>query len=207
MSLHWPERAAQKISELFVTGGYDQSAPYAVVHPSSRWMFKAWRPEGNAEVIDYLVSEKKLQVVVTSSPDSGELDYLDRVLAATRSRVLNLAGKLDLPELAALINGAGMFFGVDSLPMHMAAAVNTPAVALFGPSGEHMWGPWGDGHQVLAKPYDCRPCGRDGCSGSKISRCLVEIQAKRSFPFWNGFWEPAVEHRLDQTKIYRLWRR
>jgi heptosyltransferase III len=62
--------------------------------------------------------------------------------------------------------------------MHMAAALGVPVVALFGPSGEHDWGPWGDGHIVLSSPYLCRPCGKDGCLGSKRSDCLEAISAQ-----------------------------
>jgi heptosyltransferase-3 len=80
-----------------------------------------------------------------------------------------------LKELGALIAKARFFFGADSAPMHLAAAVNTPAVALFGPSGAFNWGPWGEGHLVIQKDMDCVPCGRDGCEGTKISRCLVEL--------------------------------
>jgi heptosyltransferase-3 len=59
--------------------------------------------------------------------------------------------------------------------MHLAAAVNTPAVALFGPSGVFNWGPWGEGHLVIKQDWECLPCGKDGCEGGKISRCLVEL--------------------------------
>ena len=78
-------------------------------------------------------------------------------------------------ELGRIIQQAALFFGIDSAPMHMSVAVGTPALALFGPSGEHMWGPLGDEHQVFALPMPCRPCGQDGCNGSKVSRCLMEI--------------------------------
>ena len=88
---------------------------------------------------------------------------------------LDLAGHLSLKELGALIAKARLFFGMDSAPMHLAAAVNTPAVALFGPSGVFNWGPWGEGHLVIKQDWDCLPCGQDGCEGSKISRCLVEL--------------------------------
>ena len=157
---------------------------YAVVHPVSRWMCKAWRPEGNARVADYL-ADAGLRVVLTSAPNRGEMSYIQEVLNRVHTRPLNLAGDLNLPELAALINGARIFFGVDSLPMHMAAAVGTPVVALFGPSGEHMWGPWGKGHQVVAKDWPCRPCGRFGCDDTNISRCLVETEAHEVYPFIN----------------------
>ncbi|MEW5725420.1 MAG: putative lipopolysaccharide heptosyltransferase III [Thermodesulfobacteriota bacterium] len=176
LSLHWPAEAQERVRERLAAGGRDPDGPYAVVHPSSRWMFKTWRPEGNAEVIDFLSREKGLPVVVTSAPEEKELAFVRDVLARTTSPPLDLSGCLSLAELAALIGGARVFFGVDSLPMHMAAAAGTKVVALFGPSGEHMWGPWGRGHRVVAKDWDCRPCGRDGCQGSKVSRCLVEIE-------------------------------
>ena len=54
---------------------------------------------------------------------------------------------------------------------------NGEMLALFGPSGEHNWGPWGDGHAVVASPYLCRPCGQDGCLGGKRSDCLGAITA------------------------------
>ena len=182
MSLHYPDEARQTVRNILKQAGIIGPSPYAVVHPSSRWMFKAWTPEGNAAVIDYLTREKGLKVVVTSAPDKTELTLVRDVLAMTQTDVLDLSGRLNLMELAALIDGARMFFGVDSLPMHMAAALATPAVALFGPSGEHMWGPWGPGHEVVAKDWECRPCGRDGCGGSKSSRCLKEMEPEEVFP-------------------------
>jgi heptosyltransferase-3 len=84
-----------------------------------------------------------------------------------------------LEELAAVLERTALFIGVDSAPMHMAAALKVPVIALFGPSGEHNWGPWGDGHVVLSSPYLCRPCGEDGCLGSKRSDCLEAISARQ----------------------------
>jgi heptosyltransferase-3 len=144
-------------------------------------MFKAWRPEANARVIDYL-SSHGLAVVVTAAPEAKELEFVQKVFTHVQTPAVDLSGRLNLSELAALIAGGRIFFGVDSLPMHMAAAVGTRSVVLFGPSGEHMWGPWGPGHQVITKPWDCRPCGRDGCHSSKISRCLVETLPEEVFP-------------------------
>jgi heptosyltransferase-3 len=99
------------------------------------------------------------------------------ILKECRATPINLVGRLTLKELGALIAQARFFFGVDSAPMHLAAAVGTPAVALFGPSGDFNWGPWGEGHLVIKKDWDCLPCGRDGCEGSKKSRCLAELSA------------------------------
>lgn len=151
---------------------------YALVHPTSRWMFKTWTPEGNAAVIRHLLG-RGLKVVLSAAPQSRELDFLALVrhcLGETPG-VVDLGGRLDLSLLAALIAQARVFFGVDSAPMHMAAALGVPVAVLFGPSGEKMWGPWQVASEVLTLPLDCRPCGRDGCQGSKLSRCLLDIPA------------------------------
>jgi len=89
-----------------------------------------------------------------------------------KSRPVNLAGKLSLKELGALTGRAKIFIGVDSMPMHLAAAMGTPTLALFGPSGEIEWGPWNVERRVVTTTHTCRPCGQDGCGGGKVSECL-----------------------------------
>ena len=88
---------------------------------------------------------------------------------------MNLAGRLSIKELGALTARARLFIGVDSMPMHLAAAMGTPSVALFGPSGEHEWRPWRVAHRVVTSNHACRPCGNDGCGGGKISECLTTL--------------------------------
>jgi heptosyltransferase-3 len=129
-------------------------------------------------LIDYLQLERRLQVVLTGGPAVKEMDKVATILRLTRSRPLNLAGRTSLKQLAAVSIRSKLFIGVDSAPMHIAAAAGTPVIALFGPSGEHMWGPWGQGHTVISKDWPCRPCGRDGCQGSKRSKCLEEIRVE-----------------------------
>jgi heptosyltransferase-3 len=77
--------------------------------------------------------------------------------------------------MGALSMRARLFVGVDSAPMHIAAAAGTPVVALFGPSGEKEWGPWRVPHRVVVSGHPCRPCGNDGCGGSKVSECLTQL--------------------------------
>jgi heptosyltransferase-3 len=128
-----------------------------------------------ARVIDELERSGKARVVLTSGGEEKELKKVEQILAHCQTRPINLAGKTTLKQLAALSDRSRLFIGVDTAPMHIAAAVGTPVLALFGPSGEFNWGPWGDGHGVLKKDWECRPCGKDGCQGSKKSRCLEEI--------------------------------
>jgi len=146
-----------------------------VVHAVSRWMFKAWPEACCADTVRALV-DQGLSVALTSGPGADEVGAAGRIRSRAAVPVIDLAGRTGLRELAAVLAEARLFVGVDSAPMHMAAALGVPVVALFGPSGEHNWGPWGDGHVVVARPFACRPCGLDGCMGSKQSQCLEAIR-------------------------------
>jgi heptosyltransferase-3 len=102
---------------------------------------------------------------------------IDDVLRACAGvPVINLAGRLNLKELGALIDACRCLICVDSVPMHMASALKRPCVALFGPSSEIAWGPWLNADaRVVAQNYSCRPCNLDGCGGSKVSDCLTTL--------------------------------
>jgi heptosyltransferase-3 len=170
----WDDAVEARLQELMASHGLAPGA-FVVMHPGAGWRFKCWTPQGYARILEALY-DSGLPVVVTGTKAAHEQELLAAILKESRVAPLNLAGRLTLKELGALIAQARFFFGVDSAPMHLAAAVGTPAVALFGPSGVFNWGPWGEGHLVLQKDWDCVPCGKDGCQGSKISRCLVELE-------------------------------
>ncbi len=155
------------------TGVIEQ--PLIVIHPTSRWFFKCWNANKVAEVADHFANQGYL-VALTAAPEAREMEMAERILSAVRLPVMDLAGQLTLKELAALIQQAKLLIGVDSAPMHMASALQTPTVALFGPSGEHEWGPWMNPARIITTQHTCRPCGQDGCGNSKVSDCLMEIE-------------------------------
>ena len=154
------------------------------LHPPSRWHFKCWTAEGWAEIIAR-IRAAGWPVLLTAAPGEKEGHLIERIQQALAGRneppALSLAGALSLKELGALTGQARCFAGVDSAPMHIAAAMRTPVVVLFGPSGEGHWGPWGTPrhgqHQVITRSqqFNCRPCGLDGCGGGKVSECLTSI--------------------------------
>ena len=148
------------------------------VHPTSRWLFKSWTDTRNAQLLQRLARDGH-RIVVTAAPDAREKAIVARILAEAAVPVTDLSGQLTLRELAALSSRARLFFGVDSAPMHIAAAVGTPVVALFGPSGEKEWGPWRVPHRVVVSDHPCRPCGNDGCGGGKVSECLTQLAVDR----------------------------
>ena len=152
------------------------------LHPGSRWFFKCW-PAASVTALAGRLVAGGWPVVFTAAPDGRERAMLDAIVAglpaAARERVVDFGGALSLRELAALTSRARMFVGVDSAPMHIAAAVGTPVVATFGPSSEIAWGPWRVPHRVVTTAHSCRPCGQDGCGGSKVSECLTTLPVER----------------------------
>ena len=149
------------------------------VHPASRWMFKTWPAQNTAQLIHKLAQDGH-RIVMTASPAPAELALVAAIKAHADTPIIDLSGRLTLKELAALTARARAFIGVDSAPMHIASAMGTPALALFGPSGEVEWGPWRNAHRIVSSTrHPCRPCGNDGCGGSKVSECLTTLPVAR----------------------------
>ena len=155
---------------------------FIAMQPTSRWMFKCWPVASNAALIATLLRRGET-VVLSCAPDERERAMLSAIVAAVKALPAAPLDRLKLADdggtlnrLAALIARAKLFIGIDSAPMHIAAAMGTPTVALFGPSGEFNWGPWKVAHRIVtSNAFACRPCGQDGCGGGKVSDCLVKL--------------------------------
>jgi heptosyltransferase-3 len=178
------DKSAARVRTLLAQQGLEAHR-FVQMHPGSRWLFKCWPPERSAALLDRLAADG-MRVAVTGAPEPRERALVEAILgacaSASRSRIVDLSGALSLRELAALTREARAFVGVDSAPMHIAAAMGTPVVALFGPSGEIEWGPWGVAHRIVSSAgYSCRPCGIDGCGGGKVSECLSTIPVERVY--------------------------
>ena len=171
--------AQAKVDALLVQHGV-QPKSFLHVHPTSRWLFKAWTDERNAELL-VMLSRDGHRIVLSAAPDAREKAIVGRILEKARVPIVDLSGQLTLRELGALAGRARLFFGVDSAPMHIAAAMGTPVVALFGPSGDKEWGPWKVAHRIVASDHPCRPCGNDGCGGGKVSECLTQLPVQRVY--------------------------
>ena len=170
-----PGAEAEAQAGALLAGAGLSGGDFLHLHPASRWQFKCWSAERNAELLRRLHAGGH-RLVLTAAPDARERAFVADILARAGVPALDLSGQLDLRTLAALAGRARLFVGVDSAPMHIAAAMGTPVVALFGPSGELEWGPWGVASRVVASgAHPCRPCGIDGCGGSKVSECLTTL--------------------------------
>ena len=154
--------------------GLGAGQPFIHLHPTSRWLFKCWPEEKMTALIAGLQAEGH-RIVLSAAPDAAEMALLRRIVAPLGTPPLDLSGRLSLKQLAALVARARLFIGMDSVPMHIAAAMQTPSVALFGPSGEREWGAWMAPRRIITSSHDCRPCGNAGCGDGRISDCLTAI--------------------------------
>jgi heptosyltransferase-3 len=138
------------IDEIDRLGQHHHLTDFVLIQPTARWAFKTWSVAGFAQVIDHLTASGET-VLLTGGRSADENAMITAILARCTmpQRVVNLAGRLDLPELAVLIDRAKLFIGVDSVAMHMAAALQTPSVVLFGPSNLQQWSPWQAPHVLL----------------------------------------------------------
>jgi lipopolysaccharide heptosyltransferase I len=165
------EKAGQRVEEL--TAGIDD---YIMVVPSSRWKTKQWPPANFASVL----SRIDMPVVMTGTrSDSHIAEEIMSLASATK--IMNLCGRTDLKELVALTGRASVVLTNDSGPMHIAAALNRPIVAIFGPTDPEKTGPYGwktSKHiKVVRANVPCSPCRRK--SGCPDFRCMEDIQPER----------------------------
>jgi heptosyltransferase-3 len=192
VDFHIPDEAKLFAKSIFEANGIKEDDRVVHIHPTSRWMFKCWKDEHMAEVINWLVG-RNIKVIVTSSPDKREMERAKRILSlvgdSPDSRLISLCGKTSIKQLAAISQASDLFLGVDSAPMHIAAAVGTPVVALFAMTDEVRWGPWGEGHTVIKEFLECMPCQKGGCEGLPLRKCMEAIKPDTV--------KKAIEDKLD----------
>jgi len=148
--------------------------PFIAVSPVAFWETKLWEDEKFALLGDRLWQELGITVVLTG----GDAKPLEKIMKLMKTKALNLGGQTSLRELAALYKRAKIVVTTDSGPMHLAAAVGTPTVALFGPTDPVRTGPYGPGHRVIRTGINCSPCFRKKCPQP---RCMTEISVEEVF--------------------------
>jgi heptosyltransferase-3 len=163
------------------------------VHPVSRWLWKCWSNEAMAAVIDWLEFERNVRVVVTTGPVPAERTRAQEIIRLCRSRPWFYDGTISLSQTAALSAEADAYFGVDTAPMHMAAAVGTPVIALFGPSFPENWGPWTSRKQILTHPCLCHQTRIQTCAPDQVRACLAAITVAEA--------QAALDQLLATSKL------
>ncbi len=152
------------------------SGPLLVLSPTSRWDSKMWGTASFAALADVFIEKNDARVVFTGTAE--DRGYIKGIIKKMRNKAVNLAGKTDIKQLAAVFKLAGIYVGCDSGATHIAASQGTPTVAVFGPTDPVYTGPYGDNAEVVSMKVDCSPCRKREC---KDLRCMHRVSVNMVF--------------------------
>lgn len=174
-SLAVTDEAKEKVQTIIRDNGFEGRSLVALA-PGARWETKRWPMEHFAAVADSLASSGHGIVLVGGTDDEALCTGLSKLCA---NEPLNASGRLDLLESAALLAECRLLITNDSAPLHMAEAVGTPVVALFGPTVRELgYYPQLSSSSMLGIELRCRPCSRNGSRPCHLhtKECLVLIE-------------------------------
>jgi len=180
------EAEAYWAKDYLLSKGLRFGRPLIGLHPGATWPNKRWLLERFTEVAHRAAREFDAQVLVTQGP--GERDGAEAVVAGAPAGVV-AADLLSPRQLAAVLKECHLFVGNDAGPMHLAVAVGTPTLGLFGPGQPHIWFPYDPtgGHRAIFEDIECRPCHKNDCPLGTLD-CMKRITSQRVLE--------AIEERL-----------
>ena len=168
------DRTIEKMRCLLDQEGISNIKRWVSINPFSKWQYKEWGYEKWIKIIDWLWEDYKIPTVIVGS--SEEIERAEYIKSQSYGQASNLTGKTNLGELAGLLSLSYLHIGVDSAAPHIAAAVGTPTITIYGPSDWRDWAPVGEIHRVVTPDFECAPCHQKGCEGSGKSKCLEELE-------------------------------
>lgn len=143
------------------------------INPGSAWrLTRRWLPERFAQTADEIINKYSAKILLTGSTKETRLS--DEITSLMKNMSINTTGKLNLPQLVSLIKRCNLYISVDSGPMHIAVAVGTPLVAIYGP-GYKRYFPYGDSNKftIIKKDVDCSPCYKIKCCDLRCMKLIT----------------------------------
>ncbi len=163
----------QSVAELLAAHGL--KSPFVAAHPGTRLRLKRWPPDRCAELYDEIIAKTGMPLAILGSEDEREL--VESVIKLMKRKPVNLAGALSIRQLAGALARAAIFVCNDSAPMHIAAAMNTPTVAIFGPSKPEETAPYSRNSRAVKADVPCRwTCDEQVCRQPVHNQCMQQIQ-------------------------------
>lgn len=140
------------------TAGFAEGEPFAAIAPGARWESKKWPPRFFAEVVKKILDSDKNAKFAILGTESDSGDARAMMEAVPGNSIANLCGKTGMGELFEILRLSRCLLSNDSGPIHIAAALKTPVMALFGPTNPVKTGPYGQNHRVFQPDLDCIGC-------------------------------------------------
>ena len=153
-----------------------QGQRLVAINPMARWKTKLWESRRFAIIADRLQKELSCKIIFTGSLHDRSI--INEIIAMMNGECINLAGETSLKELAYLYSRCELLISTDTGPMHVAAAMGCPVVALFGPTAPCRTGPYGSGHKVISEVIECSPCFKKRCAHMT---CMKDITVDKVY--------------------------
>jgi heptosyltransferase-1 len=166
------EVEVQKAEAIANHAGLRLENPYVVLAPGTNWPSKCWPTTHFAKLADQLYENNMIPVII-GGPNDKRL--AEEIIANTKIPPIDLTGKTSLKQLAYIIKKSRTFVGGDTGPMHLAVAVGTQVVTMFGPTDPNRNGPYGENHSILTPDVPCIYCWKRQCT--KKPMCLETLNA------------------------------
>ena len=192
---HHPQ-AEVDVEAFLARNGVQTQAPLVVIHPMARWRTKLWLNDRFAALADALQTSG-LQVVFTGSRDDARV--LDDISQQMKTPCCRFDGHGGLRHFAALCRRAGVVVSTDTGPMHLAVAVGTRVVALFGPTAPNRTGPYGAQHRVIQASVPCSPCFKRLCQSRVVEPfgCMKRVEVTQVLDAVMGCLRETAAHRFS----------
>jgi len=171
------EGAKKNIAALLEREKIDTGKGWVSINPFSRWQYKEWGMDKWRQLALFIWRKYSMPLIIIGS--SEEKKRADDFIASALSPVFNFAGFVTLAELPALLQLSRLHIGVDSAGPHIAAAVGTPTLSIYGPSDWRDWAPTCEKSKVVFSDMPCSPCYQKGCGGSGQSLCLEKMDVRQ----------------------------
>ena len=155
---------------------------WIAIQPGARWDTKRWPVENYTKLVS-LLAKKYPDARFAVFGSAGERQFGEIISVAAPDRIVNLCGRTSLLEMVEWLRLCELMITNDTGPMHVAAALGVPLIALFGPTDPQSTGPYGQLENVIRTGLPCSPCFNSTCLWSNPLECLVAISAERVFEF------------------------
>ena len=146
---------------LLAEHGVQAGEPLIIINPGAKWKTKLWSSLKFARLADAMIERRLGKVIFTGSEEDKRL--IDAIRSSMKDNAADLSGKTTLKTLAAVFEKAKFLISTDTGPMHLAAALGLPVIALFGPTAPWRTGPFGSRHRTVRAGLPCSPCFKREC--------------------------------------------
>jgi heptosyltransferase II len=161
--------------ELFSSRGLE-GTPVVALNPGATHAVNRWPAARFAELADLISERLSAQTIIVGGPD--DVPLAEEIRALSRTKPFSLAGRTSLLQLGAVLEKCSVLVSGDTGPLHMATAVETKVISLFGAADPARTGPVGSGHRIIQAPdVACVPCRSRTCSNPSYLECMVKITA------------------------------